>query len=119
MPATSTGANTAITALFSSTVYLGLLTSSNSEPSGGGYARVSITTSQRSISGGVVTISAAMDFSAATTGAWGTLTQLALYTAASGGTQNWRGNLTNSLTVASGDRVYFTANTLTFTISSS
>jgi hypothetical protein len=85
--------------------YLGLFTSApdetggGTEVSGGSYAREAITFS---VSGNLATNSAAIEFPVATAN-WGTVTHVAVFDAASGGSQIAYATLTTSKTITTGD----------------
>lgn len=86
------------------------------EPSGGSYARVSTGSAAWNVaSGGVVNNASAVTFPQATA-AWGTITHVALYDAASGGNLLASGALTSSKAVASGDTVEFAAGQLSISL---
>lgn len=93
------------------TVYLALYTSdptgndTGQEVSGGGYARQIITFSAPSVEGGRPTIKNIGDITfPAATADWGTLTHVAIRSAATGGELIASGALKNSRTIHAGDR---------------
>lgn len=89
-----------------------------SEPSGGSYARVSVTNNKTNFSassGGSVQNDTAITFTQAT-GSWGTVTDFAIIDAASNGNILAYGALTASKAVGSGDTVSFAVGDLTITL---
>lgn len=95
------------------------------EPSGNGYGRVLVGNSAQpltqkfgSAAGGVITNIDAIMMPEAT-GAWGTITHFALFTAESGGTFIGWGALTASIAPVSGDVPLFRAGQLTWTLADS
>ena len=107
------------------TLYLGLSTadptddmSGLAEPSGGSYARVSITNNATNFpasSGGAKSNGTAFDFPTATA-SWGLCTHWFLSDASSAGNYHWHGSLTSSITVDSGETVSFAIDDLDFTM---
>ena len=101
-------------------IYVGLSTadptddaSGLAEPSGGSYARVSVTGWSRS--GNEVDNDAAITFTQAT-GSWGTLTHFGLFDAASGGNMLCSGELTSPVAIASGETFEFAAGDCNITL---
>jgi hypothetical protein len=105
------------------TVYLALCTNiptttvACTEPSGGGYARVAITTGTTNftVSTDQVTNSTAVTFPAATA-SWGTITAFQFFDAATTGNPLWYGTLTTSQAINSGATASFAASALTITL---
>lgn len=95
--------------LLEATLYVAALTAdpgddgaSIAEPVGGSYARVEVTAATwDAASGGTKSNGAAISFPAAT-GDWGTITHLAIFSAASGGNLICSGALTASKAISSG-----------------
>jgi hypothetical protein len=86
------------------------------EPVGNAYARVATTAADWSAASGTAPAikqnSATLSFPTAS-GAWGTVTHIGIFDAASGGTPRWTGALTASKVVSSGDTAQFTATQIT------
>lgn len=106
------------------TVYLGLFTSpttdsgGGTEVSGGSYARAAVSTTggftAPSVSAGANnTTNAASITWPVSSGAWGTVTHLGIFDAASGGNLLWHGALATPVAVGTGQQYYFNPNTLT------
>lgn len=96
------------TPLTQPTLYVALLTAVSdaeagtwTEVSGTNYARQTITFG--AASGGTATNSADVEFPAAGSGGWGTITHIALYTASTGGTPYFWGQLSASKAVDEAD----------------
>lgn len=119
---------------FPSTVYVGLSTTTPdgtgtagtgnfTEPSGGSYARVSVTNNTTNFgtasSATTASISrqnkATVTFPAAT-GTWGSVTHVGVFDAASGGNLLAFGILSSANTINSGDTASFAIDQLTFTL---
>lgn len=100
--------------IFSSTTYWALSTTTPSddgtnvtEPSGSGYARVTVAASSMSdAASGAIDNSAIVSFPEAT-GSWGTVTYLVIYDAASGGNALMYFELTTSKAISSGEMPRF------------
>ena len=87
-----------------------------SEPSGGGYVRVSTNNSTwGTATSGSLSNSVSIDFPEATS-SWGTITHFALYDAASGGNMLAYGALTSSQSVTVGKTVRFGTDALTVSL---
>lgn len=109
------------------TVYIALCTadptdagtgSTITEPSGGSYARVSVTnsgTNWDTASGGATANKTAFTFPTATA-SWGTITHFAIIDAASGGNMLMHGALTASKAVGSGDTPKFNIGAIDITL---
>jgi hypothetical protein len=103
------------------TAYLALFTvaptdaGGGTEVSGGSYARVAITSTMGSSSGGSSTNSGTITFPTASAG-WGTVVAFAVMDALTVGNMIWWGDLTASKTVASGDTLVFNASQLTLSL---
>jgi hypothetical protein len=105
------------------TVYLALCTNipttttACTEPTGGAYARVAITTGTTNftVSTDQVTNATAVTFPAATA-SWGTITAFQFYDAATTGNPLWYGTLTTSQAINSGATASFAASALTITL---
>lgn len=107
------------------TLYVGLSTTnpatSVTEPSGNGYARVSVanTTAQWPTISGTTrqkTNATAIIFPPANPSSWGTITHYVIYNASSAGTLLAYGSLTSSLAVGSGETATINANALAISI---
>lgn len=106
--------------------YIGAFTSdptdsaSGTEASGSGYARVQIDTKMSSATAGTdnssITNSAIITFNTASGGAWGTITHIAIFDAASSGNLLAHGALAASKTISDGDTLQINASALTITI---
>jgi hypothetical protein len=100
-------------------VYVALFTAAptdaggGTEVSGGSYARVAATFS--AASGGATSNSATIDFGTAT-GAWGTITHIGIFDAATVGNMLAWAPLASSKTVASGDGFQIAAGSLTVSL---
>jgi len=82
-----------------SNYYVGLALSNGNEPSGGGYARVSTSSSDwNSASGGEITNANAITFPSPS-GDWGTMAKAKLFDAASGGNELGEDDLTEPVEV--------------------
>ena len=98
--------------------YLGLFTAApgeaggGTEVSGGGYVRKAVTFS---VSGNLATNSAAVEFDVATAD-WGTITDIAVFDANTGGNQIAYATLTTSKTIATGDVLRVPAGDLDITL---
>ena len=98
--------------------YLGLFTAApgdaggGTEVSGGGYVRKAVTFS---VSGNLATNSAAVEFDVATAD-WGTITDIAVFDASTGGNQIAYATLTTSKTIATGDVLRGPADDLDITL---
>lgn len=98
--------------------YLGLFTAApgeaggGTEVSGGGYVRKAVTFS---VSGNLATNSAAVEFDVATAD-WGTITDIAVFDASTGGNQIAYATLTTSKTIATGDVLRVPAGDLDITL---
>ena len=98
--------------------YLGLFTTApgeaggGTEVSGGGYVRKAVTFS---VSGNLATNSAAVEFDVATAD-WGTITDIAVFDASTGGNQIAYATLTTSKTIATGDVLRVPAGDLDITL---
>ena len=103
------------------TPYLALFTvaptdaGGGTEVTGGDYARVAISGSMGTASGGAITNSGTITFPTAT-GSWGTVVAFAVMDASTVGNMLWWGDLTASKTVGSGDTLTFAAGDLDFTL---
>ena len=105
------------------TVYVALCTNTPTstdncvEPSGGGYARVAITTSATNftISTDVVTNGITITYPSATA-AWGTINAFQFFDAATGGNPLWYGSLTVSQTINTGSTPSFSNGQLSITL---
>lgn len=89
------------------------------EPSGNGYARVSVTnnaTNFPAASGGAKANGTAIDFGSASGGAWGTVTDFFIADASSGGNILGYGALSASKTIADGDSANFPIGDLDITL---
>ena len=110
--------NTAFTEL--STVYIALGTAdftdagTDTEPSGGNYARATVT-AWDAPSDGVTQNTNVIAFATATAD-WGTITHAAIYDAATVGNQLYQGDLTAQKIVQIGDSFQFNAGALSVTI---
>jgi len=99
--------------------YLALFTSdptdagSGTEVSGNGYARQ---TAAWTVSGNLATNSGAIEYPACTTNAWGTVTHVGVFTAASGGDLIVHSALTASKTVAVSDVLRVNAGEIDITL---
>jgi hypothetical protein len=106
--------------------YIGAFTSdptdsaSGTEASGSAYARVQIDTKMNSASAGTdnssITNSSAITFTAASGGAWGTITHIGIFDAASSGNLLAHGALAASKVISDGDTLQINASALTITI---
>ena len=98
--------------------YIGLFTAApgeaggGTEVSGGGYVRKAVTFS---VSGNLATNSAAVEFDVATAD-WGTITDIAVFDAVTGGNQIAYATLTASKTIATGDVLRVPAGDLDITL---
>ena len=98
--------------------YIGLFTAApgeaggGTEVSGGGYVRKAVTFS---VSGNLATNSAAVEFDVATAD-WGTITDIAVFDASTGGNQIAYATLTTSKTIATGDVLRVPAGDLDITL---
>lgn len=105
-------------AFATATVYLALFTATPSdtgggtEVSGGSYARQAITFG--AASGGSITNSGTVTFSAATAD-WGTVTSFAIMDAATSGNMLYWGALSANKTINNGDQIVFNASSVTIT----
>ena len=82
--------------------------------SGAGYARQSIAFAAASSPGGTQVSNTSQTFEAS--GSWGTVTHFAIFDASTAGNMLWHGELTNSRTVNSGDRLIFDAGAVALTL---
>ncbi len=91
------------------------------EPSGGSYARVAIANNKTNFSTSAsASISNLVEFSfPESTGSWGTITYMALYEAASGGTPTWFAPLTTARLVDSGTTLTLPVSGMTISWSNS
>jgi hypothetical protein len=102
-------------------LYLGLFTAApgeaggGTEVSGGGYARQQTVGKWAAASGGSISTNADVDFGTAS-GAWGTVTHVALFDASAAGNMVWHGALASSKTVASGDGFKVSSGQLTLAL---
>jgi len=106
--------------------YIGAFTSdptdsaSGTEASGSAYARVQIDNKMNSASAGTdnssITNSSAITFTAASGGAWGTITHIGIFDASSSGNLLAHGALAASKTISDGDTLQINASALTITI---
>jgi len=102
--------------------YIGLSTtnpaSSVTEPSGGAYARVCITSPMKlgAPSGGVITNDSSISFPTSTA-SWGTVTHYVIYDAATGGNLLMYNALTNSIAVGAYTNVVIRTGDLELTLS--
>jgi len=85
------------------------------EVSGAGYARQSVVFSAAASPGGTTANTGAVSFTAAG-GNWGTVTHVAIWTAASGGTMLWHGPMTSQRVVNDGDTLSFAAGAFVLTM---
>lgn len=98
--------------------YIGLFTTApgeaggGTEVSGGGYVRKAVTFS---VSGNLATNTAAIEFDVATAD-WGTITDIAVFDASTGGNQIAYATLTTSKTIATGDVLRVPAGDLDITL---
>lgn len=105
------------------TVYLALCTNTPTstvnctEPSGGSYARVAITTGTTNftVSTDQVTNATTITFPAATA-SWGTIQAFQFYDASTAGNPLWYGTLTTSQAINTGATASFAASSLTITL---
>ena len=114
------------TSYTSPNAYVGAFTSdptdsaSGTECSGSGYARVRIDDKMSSSTTGADTSSktnsSAITFSAASGGAWGTVTHIGIFDASSSGNLLAHGALATSKTISDGDTLQINASALTITI---
>lgn len=103
--------------------YLGLSTadpgddgSGLAEPSGNGYARVELaSTDWNSASSGSKTNSVAKTFPTAT-GSWGSISYLCIFDAATSGNLLWSGALTTAKSVDTGQTLQFAAGSITVSL---
>ncbi len=114
-----------LTALFGANRWIGLLVGDN-EVTGSSYQRVRVRTTERTISGNVLTITITGDFTSTannrTTEDWGTITKWGIYSAASAGNlladdflRNNNGNVV-TVEVNQNDEISFPANAITVTV---
>ena len=102
--------------------YVGLFTAAPSDTGGGtevsgnGYARVSTGTMSVTGTATTATNSAAIEFSAASGGNWGTITHAAVFDASSAGNMLAWAPLTTSRTINDGDVFRIPASSLTITL---
>lgn len=102
--------------------YVGLFTAAPSDTGGGtevsgnGYARVATGTISVSGTATTATNSAAIEFSAASGGNWGTITHAAVFDASSAGNMLAWAPLTTSRTINDGDVFRIPASSLTITL---
>jgi len=100
-------------------VYIGLHTAdptdagTGAEVSGNGYARQAITFA--SAASGSISNNAAVEFPAATTSSWGSVSHWAIYDASTGGNQLFHGSFDTAKTIAVGDILKVAASSLTLT----
>lgn len=111
-------AMTATTVTRPTNLYVAVGTSSSAsgltgEPSGNGYSRQ---LSTFTISGNTGTNSGAITFGPCTGTAWGTLSNVAIFDAATGGNCIWQGALSASKTVSVGDSLQIAASNLSVTL---
>jgi hypothetical protein len=86
------------------------------EPSGNGYARVSISGSTwNAASDGSKTNGTAITFPTAT-GSWGTITHMGIFDAATSGNLLWSTELTSSKGITTGQTLQFPASSVTITL---
>ena len=85
------------------------------EVTGGSYARVQSNASWAAASAGSITTNADITFPTATAN-WGTITDVAIFDASTAGNMLWRGPLTASKVVNSGDVFKITTGNLTLTL---
>jgi len=114
------------TAFATPNAYIGAFTSdptdsaSGTEASGSAYARVQIDNKMNSASAGTdnssITNSSAITFTAASGGAWGTITHIGIFDASSSGNLLAHGALAASKTISDGDTLQINASALTITI---
>ena len=102
--------------------YVGLFTAAPSDTGGGtevsgnGYARVATGTISVSGTATTATNSAAIEFSAANGGNWGTITHAAIFDASTGGNMIAWAALTTSRTINDGDVFRIPSSSLTVTL---
>ena len=114
------------TSYTSPNAYIGAFTSdptdsaSGTEASGSGYARVQIDNKTSSATSGAdnssITNSSAITFPAASGGAWGTITHIGIFDAASSGNLLAHGALAASKVISDGDVLQLNASSLVITI---
>ena len=114
------------TSYTSPNAYIGAFTSdptdsaSGTEASGSGYARVQIDNKTSSATSGAdnssITNSSAITFPAASGGAWGTITHIGIFDAASSGNLLAHGALAASKVISDGDTLQLNASSLVITI---
>jgi len=114
------------TSYTSPNAYIGAFTSdptdsaSGTEASGSGYARVQIDNKTSSATSGAdnssITNSSAITFPAASGGAWGTITHIGIFDAASSGNLLAHGALAASKIISDGDVLQLNASSLVITI---
>ena len=114
------------TALTSPNAYIGAFTNSptdsasGTEASGSGYARVQIDNKTSAATTGAdnssITNSTAITFPAASGGAWGVITHIGIFDAASSGNLLAHGALAASKVISDGDTLQINASALTITI---
>lgn len=85
------------------------------EPSGNGYARIATSASDWTRTGNTIQNDQELAFPEAS-GAWGTLTHVAMYDAATGGNLLLHGALTTAKAIAENETLRFPAGNLTFTL---
>lgn len=118
---TPTGETLAVNALTGGTPYVSLHTSAagtnppTNEVSGGAYARQPITFSNAGSSPTVASNNAAINFPIATA-AWGTINQLAIYDALTGGNMRGWADVTTPKAINNGDSARFAVGTLTISV---
>lgn len=101
-----------------SAVYVGLSTgsmaddNSGTELSGSNYSRKAVTFA--AASGGSISSNAAVEFDAAS-GSWGTISNWAIYDAATSGNQLFHGSFTTGKAIGSGDILKIASGSLTIT----
>ncbi|MFD1627648.1 phage tail fiber protein [Azospirillum griseum] len=106
------------------TVYLAALTSASTVSASGtevsttstGYARQAITATMSVSSNGASSNATAVVFGPASS-AWGTITDYAIFDAATGGNMLWFGTLSAAKTIASADELKFAAGQLSQSLS--
>ena len=103
------------------TVYLALFTSATDEASGGtevagnAYARQSVAWNAAASPAGTISNSGLITFPTATPLDWGTITDIGIYDAFSGGNRLLYGTLAASKTINAGDRIEFLAGSIVVT----
>jgi hypothetical protein len=110
------------TTLSKPSLFLALFTSATddaaggSEVSGNAYARQSIAFAAAANPAGTIANSGVVTFPVATPSGWGTITDFAIYDAATVGNRLVWGTLTASKTVGAGDRIEFAVGALVITL---